>query len=192
MRWYLVLVLSLLLAGCPSPGPAPNPNPNPQPQPEPEPPPPDIEPAFIKKLIAIHNENRGSGRPSLKGHPKLHAAAQKHAEWMARTGRMSHRGEGFSDPGDRISKEGYNWSTYGENVAWGYNSEESVMRGWMTSPGHRRNIMNSSYRDIGCGMKNNYWCVVFGAGGSVMQSAEAPDAPPEENLPPPLRNPELD
>jgi uncharacterized protein YkwD len=42
-------------------------------------------------------------------------------------------------------------SGYGENVAFGQDTPEEVMRAWMTSPGHRRNILNSNYRYIGVG-----------------------------------------
>jgi uncharacterized protein YkwD len=44
---------------------------------------------------------------------------------------------------------------YGENVAYGQSTPQAVMNAWMTSPGHRRNILNSKYTEIGVGYINN-------------------------------------
>jgi uncharacterized protein YkwD len=49
-----------------------------------------------------------------------------------------------------------------ENIAMGYNSVESVVRGWMKSPGHRANILNPKHTKIGVGFYKNYWCQQFG------------------------------
>ena len=67
--------------------------------------------------------------------------------------------------GQRITAAGYNWSAYGENVAYGYSSPESVMQGWMTSPGHKANILNCSFKEIGVGLAQPgyYWTQDFAA-----------------------------
>lgn len=54
----------------------------------------------------------------------------------------------------------------GENIAYGQKNEESVMKTWLWSPGHRRNIMNTKFTHIGCGFAYSnsgipYWCVCF-------------------------------
>ena len=63
------------------------------------------------------------------------------------------------------------WSM-GENLAWGYISPEAAMVGWMNSPGHRANILNSSFEKLGVGYvyeenspnwKDN-WVQMFGGG----------------------------
>lgn len=56
----------------------------------------------------------------------------------------------------------------GENIAYGQPDEETVMKNWLWSPGHRKNILNSKFRYIGIGISLDiynqiYWCVVFGA-----------------------------
>ena len=55
---------------------------------------------------------------------------------------------------------------YGENIAWGYSTPRDVMKGWMTSPGHKTNILNGGYRTIGIGClvtkKGTYWVQCFG------------------------------
>jgi uncharacterized protein YkwD len=54
---------------------------------------------------------------------------------------------------------------HGENVAYGQRTPQSVMQAWMTSPGHRRNILNSRYTQLGVGAVSNgrsiYWTQVF-------------------------------
>lgn len=51
--------------------------------------------------------------------------------------------------------------TAGENIAAGYRTPEAVMNGWMNSPGHRANILNSSFTHIGVGYYNGYWVQMF-------------------------------
>ena len=132
-------------------------------------PPPVVTKPYSAEILRIHNLHR-DGRLPLVLHPLLTRAAQKHADWMARKEAMSHRGEGFSSAGQRIKESGYHWSTYGENVAYGKVSPQEVMRVWLKSRGHRRNITNSAYQEIGVGYAVSakglmYWCVTFGSRG---------------------------
>ena len=96
--------------------------------------------------------------------PVLTWAAQAHsADWAAH-GTMSHTGSDGSSPGDRLTRAGYLWSAYGENVAYGYATAEQVMAGWMASPGHRANILTCSFKEIGVGFAQpgSYWTQDFG------------------------------
>lgn len=142
---------------------------------KPSPPKPSVLPypttpkvdSVVAEVLRIHNANRSPESP-LKLHSLLTQAAQKHADWMAKNRRMSHRGDKFSSPGARINAVGYQWSTYGENVAWGQTTPEQVMRVWLNSAAHRRNIKNTAYHEIGvgCAVSSNggvYWCVTFGS-----------------------------
>ncbi|MFF5445597.1 CAP domain-containing protein [Streptomyces sp. NPDC012888] len=118
------------------------------------------------RVVALVNVERAkAGCPALTVNAKLTAAAQGHSKDMAAHGNMSHTGSDGSDPGTRITRAGYAWSTYGENVAYGYGTPEQVMAGWMNSPGHRRNILNCSFKEIGVGLAQpgNYWTQNFGA-----------------------------
>lgn len=143
-----------------------------------------ISPSYVVELLRLHNENRDS---PLVIDVRLMSAAQKHADWMASRSSMSHRGEGFSSPGMRIKQAGYDWSAYGENVAYGQTSPASVMRVWLGSRGHRRNIKSTAYRHIGIGYSTSskgvlYWCVTFGARGfGRHQWAEAEASPSFES-----------
>jgi uncharacterized protein YkwD len=83
---------------------------------------------------------------------------------MAAHQNMSHTGSDGSSPGDRITAAGYSWSAYGENVAYGYGTPESVMAAWMASPGHRQNILDCGFKEIGVGLAQpgSYWTQDFG------------------------------
>jgi uncharacterized protein YkwD len=138
-----LLWIAVLMAGCVSKGP--------------------VEPANVsmEKLIQLHNERRASGvlgQKPLRTDDKLMAYAQSHAEWMAENNRMRHSSM------SKVLKLGF--SMAGENIAWGQETEEGVVSAWMWSPGHRSNIMGTSYDCIGAGAAVRsgrvYWCVVFG------------------------------
>jgi len=80
---------------------------------------------------------------------KLATAAFRHSVDMATHSSFSHTGTNGSTAGTRISQAGYNWSTYGENIAVGYSSVAAVVDGWIASPGHCLNIMNANFTEIG-------------------------------------------
>ncbi|MFE7778288.1 CAP domain-containing protein [Streptomyces sp. NPDC057445] len=119
----------------------------------------------VARIVALVNSERSKvGCSPVTLNAKLSKAAQDHSKDMAAHNNMSHTGSDGSDPGQRITRAGYNWSTYGENVAYGYGSPESVMAGWMDSPGHKRNILNCEFKEIGVGIAqpNDYWTQDFG------------------------------
>lgn len=69
--------------------------------------------------------------------------------------------ENGKGPGDRITAEGYNWRAYGENIAEGYATPQAVFQGWLNSSGHRANIENPIYRDVGFGLAGKFWTTDF-------------------------------
>lgn len=118
--------------------------------------------AEILRLVNAERDKAGC-RP-LTLNSTLTKAAQAHSADMAAHQNMSHTGSDGSNPGDRITRAGYTWSSYGENVAYGYGTAEQVMAGWMASPGHRANILNCGFKEIGVGLAqpNSYWTQDFG------------------------------
>jgi uncharacterized protein YkwD len=62
---------------------------------------------------------------------------------------FSHTGSDGSDAGQRDTAAGYVWSAWGENIAAGYASVQSVVDGWMASDGHCANLMNARFVDTG-------------------------------------------
>jgi uncharacterized protein YkwD len=103
---------------------------------------------------------------------RLQSAAEGHSQDMAINDFFSHVAPDGTTPWDRIRAQGYSYSMAGENIAAGYPSPESVVQAWMNSDGHRRNILNCGFSDIGVGyyyLKNDtgdykyrhYWTQVF-------------------------------
>lgn len=115
-------------------------------------------------LTLVNNERSKAGCSPLTTNAKLTKAAQDHSKDMAAHRNMSHTGSDGSSPGDRITRAGYSWSSYGENVAYGYSTPEKVMAAWMSSPGHKRNILDCSFKEIGIGLAqpDSYWTQDFG------------------------------
>ncbi|MFI0167612.1 CAP domain-containing protein [Streptomyces sp. NPDC017095] len=115
-------------------------------------------------LRLVNAERSGAGCRPLTLNSTLSKAAQAHSEDMAAHRNMSHTGSDGSSPGDRITRAGYTWSSYGENVAYGYTTAEQVMAGWMASPGHRANILDCGFTELGVGLAQpgGYWTQDFG------------------------------
>ena len=91
----------------------------------------------------------------------LNNAAADHSSWMLQANIFSHTGQGNSSAGDRIEDAGYtNWRTWGENISYrGGGNVQSVSvveghhDGLFLSSGHRRNLLNNSFTEIGLGQE---------------------------------------
>lgn len=94
---------------------------------------------------------------------QLSQAAYDHSKDMLAQNYFSHTARNGSDPGMRITNAGYIWRAYGENIAFGYTGEQTVMEGWLNSEGHCKNIMNASFKEMGAGREGNYWTQEFGS-----------------------------
>lgn len=136
----------------------------------------DAENQIKTEILDLINQARSQGRncgdtyfPAvnpLTWNSQLYQAARKHTEDMVTHNFFSHTGSDGSNAGDRILAAGYSWYTYRENIAAGYFSAQEVVSGWLSSPGHCRNIMNSSVTNMGAakatgGSYGMYWTQVF-------------------------------
>ena len=131
------------------------------------------------RVVELVNEARSHGRrcgrekfpaaPRLDVSRKLTDAAGAHARDMARRNYFEHQGSDGSQPRDRVKRAGYAFRLTGENIALGPESAEEVVAGWLHSPGHCANIMDSRFRDIGVGVATGakrgqiYWVQEFGS-----------------------------
>ena len=121
------------------------------------------------QVLALVNQERArAGCPAVTPDTRLAAAAQAHSADMAQRRYFDHTAPDGTDPGQRITAAGYAWSAYGENIAAGYPDAVSVMRGWMNSPGHRENILNCRFGNLGVGLyltpdHGGYWTQDFAA-----------------------------
>ncbi|MFI6162531.1 CAP domain-containing protein [Micromonospora haikouensis] len=122
--------------------------------------------AQAQEVVNLVNAERAkAGCGALKIDDKLMAAAQAHSQDQADHRKMTHDGSDGSDVGERLDRAGYAWRAYGENVAWNQQTPAAVMDAWMNSPGHRANILNCSFTEIGVGVANSngpYWTQDFG------------------------------
>lgn len=159
-------------ARTPSPARKPGPAPRQSVRPTPVPantPQGSVAPAgTVDQVVALVNKERAkAGCSPLAEDPQLQKAAQGHSDDMAARHFFDHTNPDGADPGQRITAAGYRWSTYGENIAQGQQTAASVMQSWMNSPGHRANILNCSFKDIGVGVHKGtggpWWTQDFGA-----------------------------
>jgi uncharacterized protein YkwD len=94
----------------------------------------------------------------------LASAALSHSQDMNTTGQFSHNSSDRTSFSARITAAGYtNWSALGENIAYGQTTEQQVFDGWIQSEGHCKNIMNSSFKEMGAARSGIYWTQDFGA-----------------------------
>ncbi|GAA2361686.1 CAP domain-containing protein [Dactylosporangium salmoneum] len=105
----------------------------------------------VIKLVNAERAKAGCG--PVKYNPKLRAAAYKHSADMARRDYFSHTTPEGVEFATRIKAEGYSWSGAGENIAAGQGTPEQVMDAWMHSEGHRANILNCKFVDLGVGLE---------------------------------------
>jgi secreted trypsin-like serine protease len=142
----------------------------------PPPPPPPPPSNFAEQVVVLVNVERAEeGCNPLTMHPQLNQAALAHSEDMALNDFFDHTGSDGSSVTDRMETAGYvDWWTAGENIAAGQTTPAEVMTSWMNSPGHRANILNCDFEDIGVGYYHHpdddgsevwyhYWTQVFGS-----------------------------
>ena len=110
-------------------------------------------------LCLVNAERSKRGLSPLKRNKKLDKAAQRHNVEMLGTGCFAHECPGEPTLDDRLEQIDYivgglvEWA-FGENVAWGLGQQgtpASVVQAWMNSSGHRANILNGDFREIGIG-----------------------------------------
>ncbi|WP_346043031.1 sigma-70 family RNA polymerase sigma factor [Actinomadura chokoriensis] len=117
----------------------------------------------VVKLVNARRADAGCG--PLRVSPALHRAAQRHSADMASRRVLDHRGAGGDDPGERITAAGFRWSVWAENIARGQSTPSAVVGSWMSSEGHRANILNCRLTTVGIGVVRGgggpWWTQVF-------------------------------
>lgn len=101
-------------------------------------------------IIELTNAARASrGLSTLLMDDRLMRAAQAKANDMLANQYFAHTSPSGIRPWDWMTRAGYRYLYSGENLAVHYGSSETVQEGWMQSAGHRANILNSRYTQIG-------------------------------------------
>lgn len=150
----------------------------------------------VSGLVEETNVQRtGDGLSALGLNSKLNAAAQAKANDMAARNYWSHNTPEGNPPWIFFSNAGYDYKAAGENLAYGFDSSNTTIVAWMNSPGHRANIMNTTFTEVGFGIANveNYQdtgpqtivVAMYGAPQVASATAAAPAAKPKAAAPAP-------
>ena len=113
----------------------------------------DFDAAVVAQTNAIRSRQ---GLVPLKVSPRLRDAAERHSRNMGKSGFFAHESADGTAFWKRVQQfypaSGAGYWAVGENLIWSSPelSVEGAMRGWMDSPGHRANILEKDWREIGC------------------------------------------
>lgn len=106
--------------------------------------------ATAKEVLAILNAARAkAGCGPLKINQKLMAAAKTHATNMATKNFFGHANTDGSKFSKRVKRQGYKYRMVAENIAAGQATARQAANSWLSSAGHRRNILNCKLKDTG-------------------------------------------
>ena len=116
------------------------------------------------EVVRLTNSARSkNGYAALVEDGALSEAAALRAREIARS--FSHTRPSGASFSSALSESGVSYLRAGENIASGQKSASEVVNAWMNSPGHRANILNSSYSRIGSASVNIdgtlYWVQLF-------------------------------
>lgn len=123
--------------------------------------------SYEQKVVELVNvERQKAGLPALKLDTAISNVARTKSKDMATNNYFAHQSPTYGSAGDMLTKFGIRWSAWGENIASGQRTPESVVTAWMNSPGHRANIMSTNFSRIGVGYATNsngtpYWTQMF-------------------------------
>lgn len=120
--------------------------------------------AFESEVIRLVNEIRSqNGLKALTANWELSRVARYKSQDMVDNRYFSHTSPTYGSPFQMIRAFGISFRTAGENIAYGQRTPQAVVNAWMNSSGHRANILNSSYTQIGVGYVANghYWTQMF-------------------------------
>lgn len=111
----------------------------------------------------VNNIRQQNGLKPLSANWELSRIARYKSQDMLDKGYFSHTSPTYGSPFQMITAFGLSYRTAGENIAKGYATPQAVVNGWMNSSGHRANILNASYQQIGVGYvaQGNYWTQMF-------------------------------
>ncbi len=135
----------------------------------------EFQTVFIALINQARSEPRQCGNtshnaaPPIRWNAQLAEASERHSIDMSENDFFSHTGSDNSSVANRVDATEYQWSSVGENLAAGQNTVNAAIEGWLSSPGHCRNIMDTSYQETGIACRENqntefstYWTNVFG------------------------------
>lgn len=120
--------------------------------------------SFEQEVIRLVNEQRvQNGLNPLTENWELSRVARYKSQDMVDNRYFSHTSPTYGSPFQMIRAFGISFRRAGENIAYGQRTPQAVVNAWMNSSGHRANILNASYTQIGVGYvaDGNYWTQMF-------------------------------
>ena len=129
--------------------------------------PPEIAQAMLREINKMRAAGCQCGSEKmqpvapLEWNDLLTQAARRHAEDMLQNDFFSHTGSDGSSSSQRIKESGYDFMAAGENVAEA--PQEHVLKLWIESPSHCKNLMQPRFTQMGLAWAGNYWVLDFGA-----------------------------
>ncbi len=132
-----------------------------------EPPSADEITQFEQEVVRLVNVERvNADLEPLNHNVDLSSVARTKSQDMVDNSYFSHTSPTYGSPFDMMKSFGIHYSYAGENIAMGQATPEAVVKSWMNSDGHKRNILSANFTDLGVGLaKNNngtpYWTQMF-------------------------------
>lgn len=127
-----------------------------------------IAPVEQEVIDIINGERSRQGLPPLTPDPRLADAAASHSIDMAGGDFLAHRGSDGSGPDERVAREGYRWRYVAENIGCGQDTPRRIVASWMSSAGHRENMLSADAVDIGVALATRrgggcgiFWTALF-------------------------------
>ena len=123
--------------------------------------------SYENEVIRLCNVERTKrGIPALTTNWQLSRVARYKSQDMINKNYFSHTSPTYGSPFNMMENFGLRFSAAGENIAYGQRTPQEVVTAWMNSPGHRANILSTTYTQIGVGAakKSNgtlYWTQMF-------------------------------
>lgn len=120
--------------------------------------------SFESEVVRLVNEIRvENGLKPLTENWELSRVARYKSQDMVDNRYFSHTSPTYGSPFQMIRAFGLSFRSAGENIAYGQRTPQAVVNAWMNSSGHRANILNTSYTQIGVGYVANghYWTQMF-------------------------------
>lgn len=119
-----------------------------------------------QQVVDLVNKYRAeNGLKPLKINSSVSRVAQAKSEDMKDKNYFDHISPTYGSPFEMLKSFGISYKTAGENIAKGQKTAEAVVNAWMNSEGHRKNILNANYEEIGVGYATGngttYWTQLF-------------------------------
>ena len=120
-----------------------------------------------EQVLKLVNEERAkAGVKPLAMSEELRSIANLKAKDMSDNNYFDHNSPTYGSPFQMLQKFGVHYSSAGENIAAGQRTPEEVMQSWMNSSGHRANILNANFTELGVGYYQGgsygvYWTQLF-------------------------------